>query len=256
MTRFTKQKIRSLRAGFYTVEAAVFLPLVLLAVFTLGYFLEADSAWENTLHAAYDESSFSQVYGKDLPDFTLRSDIRSRACEECPETDVTVSPFLPSYSDGTHYDLCFFGIKAETGLSMPLGFGHVCKYKDRVKFRKFTGLKYERPALGAEGLETDTDSSAVWIFPQSGTKYHKENCTYVRATVHSCILTDSLKRKYSPCEMCDSGGLSAGSIVFCFSGDDTCYHRGSCRSIKRHSIVIDRNEAEKKGYTPCSKCGG
>ena len=96
----------------------------------------------------------------------------------------------------------------------------------------------------------------VWIFPQSGEKYHSKNCTYVKATVHSRILNASVRTRYAACSTCRSGDLPAGSIVWCFDGDDTAYHRGTCRTIDRHTAVIDRTEAIDKGYTPCSKCGG
>ena len=43
--------------GFYTLEAAVFLPLVILAVLSLGYFMKIEGLWENCIHGAIDESS-------------------------------------------------------------------------------------------------------------------------------------------------------------------------------------------------------
>ena len=32
--------------GFYTLEAVIFLPLVLLAVLSLGYFMKVEGAWK------------------------------------------------------------------------------------------------------------------------------------------------------------------------------------------------------------------
>ena len=130
------------------------------------------------------------------------------------------------------------------------------EYEDTIRYRDFVGLRYRKDTLGAEGLERGSDSAEVWIFPQSGKRYHKENCTYVKAAVHSCILTETVRRNFSECKLCDSGELPTGSIVFCFKSNDSCYHRGNCRTIKKYVIPIDREEAEKKGYTPCSKCGG
>ncbi|MCQ2545405.1 MAG: hypothetical protein MJ144_03120 [Clostridia bacterium] len=208
----------SLRGGFYTVEAAIFLPLVVLAVLTLGYFLKIDSAWETSMHEALNKCNCAAAIG------------------------VT----------GLHTK----DIHETVNLTMPAEFSHSADIKGRILYRDFIGKKYNANGMGAEGLETDTDSTKVWIFPQSGTKYHRENCTYVKATVHSCLLTASVKRHYSPCGLCHSEKIPAGSIVFCFYGDDTSYHYGNCRSIKRHTTVIDKGEAESRGYTPCSKCGG
>lgn len=65
-----------------------------------------------------------------------------------------------------------------------------------------------------------------------------------------------LKNAEIPVDFVIPGSLKAGSIVYCFRDQDTCYHKGTCRAIHRHSIVVDRTEAKNKGYTPCSKCGG
>ena len=244
------------KKGVYTIEAAICLPLLILAVITLGYFIEADSAWENSMDAAFRECSYAQSSGLDLSKAAMDVRLRRDASDFGQDVSLSLAGRRYSYSDGRHTDLNSFLLRAEVDLALPLNFGRSFDYEALVKYRDFTGLRYERPSLGAEGLEQDADSSEVWIFPQSGTKYHEKNCTYVRATVHSCTLTNTLKQQYSACGMCGSGSLPLGSIVFCFYGDDTCYHRGSCRSIKRHTVVIDRGEAEEKGYTPCSKCGG
>ena len=244
------------KKGVYTIEAAICLPLVMLAVITLGYFIEADSAWENSMNAAFRECSYAQSSGLDLSKMAMSVRLRRDAEDFGQDVDLSMTNRMYSYSDGSHTDLNSFRLRADVDLALPLNFGRTFDYDALIKYRDFTGLKYNRPSLGAEGLEQTKDSSEVWIFPQSGTKYHQESCTYVKATVHSCILTNTLKRQYSACGMCGSGSLPLGSIVSCFYGDDTCYHRGSCRSIKRHTIVVDRGEAEEKGYTPCSKCGG
>ena len=43
--------------GFYTLEAVIFLPLVLLTVLSLGYFMKVEGAWENAFYGAIDEST-------------------------------------------------------------------------------------------------------------------------------------------------------------------------------------------------------
>ncbi len=251
MTLLTRNK-----KGVYTIEAAICLPLVMLAVITLGYFIEADSAWENCMNAAFKECSYAQASGLDLSKYAMGMKLRRESMDFGQDVNLRLIHQRYNYSDGRHTDLNSFRLGADVDLALPLHFGREFEYEDTIKYRDFTGLQYTRHALGAEGLEQTEDSTEVWIFPQCGRKYHDESCTYVKATVHSCILTNTLKKQYTPCGMCGSGKLPTGCIVFCFYGEDTCYHRADCRSIKRHSIVIDRGEAEEKGYTPCSKCGG
>ena len=235
------------RSGFYTVEASLFLPLIILTVLTIGCFLKSDAIWENCMNGLLDECSYSSATASSGPaGIAAVSRVRKRLETDCPELDeLMVQGGFGSCS-----------ISASLHLALPIGFDRDHEIKGRVKYRDFEGLKYSRNILGSEGLERDESSNAVWIFPQSGTRYHKESCTYVKANVHSCVLTTAIKRKYSPCAMCESGSLPNGSLVFCFSGEDTSYHRGSCRCINRHTIIIDKNEAESRGYRPCSKCGG
>lgn len=235
------------RNGFYTVEAAIFLPLVILAVLTIGYFISADAIWENCMNGALDECSYSAATASSGPaGIAAAYRVRQRIDEDVPD--------LQNLSVTGGHETC--RVSATVHLALPLGFGRDYDIEGRIRYRDFIGRKYGGSPLGTEGLESDEQSTAVWVFPQSGTRYHKENCSYVKASVRSCILTNSLKKKYSGCAMCDSGSLDNGSLVFCFSGEDTAYHRGSCRCIKRHTIVIDKGEAERRGYTPCSKCGG
>lgn len=235
------------RPGFYTVEAAIFLPLVILAVLTIGYLIKADAVWENCMNGALDECSYSAATASSGPaSVAAVARVRNRLDEDCPQ--------LQNLSVRGGPNSC--SLSASLRLAMPLGFSRNFEIRGQIRYRDFIGRRYNGTALGTEGLESDIDSRAVWVFPQSGTRYHSENCTYVKASVHSCILTDALKRSHSTCEMCGSGSLTNGSIVFCFDGDDTSYHRGSCRCINKHTIVIDKNEAEKRGYSPCSKCGG
>ncbi|MGN0702208.1 MAG: hypothetical protein ACI4KL_03405 [Lentihominibacter sp.] len=214
------------RGGFYTVEAAIFLPLFILAVLTIGYFIKIDMLWEETMHRELDSCSYSASIAYSGSSGGVRSHVHNRRVED------------------------------EWKPALPLDFGDTFSFKTTVRYRDFVGLKEDRIPLGTEGLESPEGSEPVWIFPQSGTKYHTESCTYVKASVHSRSLTSSVKSKYSPCGMCHSASLPYGSIVFCFSGEDTSYHRGSCRCINRHVVKIDKKEALNKGYGPCSKCGG
>ncbi|MDD4200326.1 MAG: hypothetical protein PHS19_02940 [Eubacteriales bacterium] len=206
------------KRGFYTVEAAIFLPLVILAVLTLGYYIRIDSLWETSLHETLDTCNRAAALGE--------TGIHARSIHE------TVN------------------------LNLPAGFLNQAEIEGSIVYRDFIGKKYPANGMGSEELEKNTVSKEVWIFPQSGIRYHKEYCTYVKASVHSCLLTSAIKRRYKPCGLCHSEKIPAGSIVFCFYGEDTSYHYGSCRSITHHTTVIDKSEAEDKGYTPCSKCGG
>lgn len=234
------------------------LPLVLLMVLALGYVTKAKGCRENAFHCAVDESMRASAMAIDgVSGRTAASRIRRRIEADVPGlSGYSVRGFVTGISDGVCDEISSYRLETTSDLRLPAGFGHAFRSSVRVKYRGFVGKDYSGDPLGTAGLENDLPEDPVWIFPQSGQKYHMKTCTYVKASVRSVRLSASLRRERKPCAACRSEELPAGSIVYCFSGDGTAYHRGSCRTIRRHTIVIDRTEAMAKGYTPCSKCGG
>ena len=246
--------------GFYTLESAIFLPFVILAVLSLGYFMKVEGTWENCVHGALDESvkTASRAYGGVNKPAIARMKIKNRLMEDNPNLDyVRISGQVNESSLTSGGAVVSYNVEAGMSLNLPLGFQREFKLDSRIKYRGFVGRKISNvSSLGSEGLEREQEEKPVWIFPQSGEKYHAKTCTYVKASVEKKILSSSLKSKYGACGLCNSRDIPVGSVVFCFRGEDTAYHRGTCKSVKRHTIIIDESEAETKGYRPCSKCGG
>ncbi|MBQ9060770.1 MAG: hypothetical protein IJ128_06485 [Firmicutes bacterium] len=244
--------------GYYTIEAALLLPLVLLMVLALGYYTKAQGSWENAFHCAADESCIASAMSWDgVSGYTAGMRIQRRLAKDGTNlSGYEVRDLLCDHSDGKRDHLTSYELAVSSDLRLPAGFGRLLRFSSRVKYRGFVGQSYRGDPLGTEGLENDLPEDPVWIFPQSGQKYHTKTCTYVKATVHSVVLTSRVRSEYGACSTCRSETIPAGSIVYCFDGKDTAYHRGSCRTIKRRTAVIDRTEAIQKGYTPCSKCGG
>lgn len=244
--------------GFYTLEAVIFLPVVILAVLTLGYFIKSEGMWENCIHGATDESALLAVKACDgISAASTGKVIKERVKHDNPQLDnIDVKNVKVMYSDFHTDDLVSYEIEIKKTLSLPLGFRYDFKRSGKIKFRCFTGIKVSGTAMGKEGMEKEQPKDPVWIFPFSGEKYHDEQCTYVKAAVHKEILTERIKRYYKSCSLCSSENIAVGSIVFCFSGEGTAYHRSTCRAVDRRTMVIDKEEAERKRYGPCSKCGG
>ena len=244
--------------GFYTLEAAILLPFLILAVLSLGYFMKIEGLWENCIHGAVDASSGVAMKASNgvEPALTVQK-IKERIDSDNPGLDeLEIDNVRIMYTDLSGSDMISYDLKTSERLELPLSFERNFELDFSVKFRGFVGIKERGTPLGASGLETAEAEQPVWIFPQSGKRYHKESCTYVKATVHPVVLSESVKRRYSSCGLCDSADIGNGAIVFCFGSDGTAYHRGTCRSIDRRSVTIDKTEATDRGYSPCSKCGG
>lgn len=256
MARFIYMKKST--KGFYTLEASIFLPLVILAILSFGYFMKIEGTWENCIHGAADESAKIASMSYDSVNTALIGPaVSKRINDDNPGlSKMKLESLKVMYSDGKMDDLTSYRITAAIDMQLPLGFSRIFELDYGIKFRGFTGVEEGSSPLGAEGLATYEQQEPVWIFPHSGERYHKENCTYVKASASPAVLTSAVRKKHNSCGLCDSGNISAGTIVFCFEGEGTAYHRGTCSSIIRHTSVIDRSEAVNKGYSPCSKCGG
>ena len=88
------------KKGVYTIEAAICLPLVMLAVITLGYFIEADSAWENCMNAAFKECSYAQASGLDLSKYAVGMKLRRESMDFGQDVNLHLAHQRYNYSDG------------------------------------------------------------------------------------------------------------------------------------------------------------
>ena len=102
----------------------------------------------------------------------------------------------------------------------------------------------------------DEDAEAVYIFPKRGEKYHSKGCTFLKAASTSAALTDTIRRKYRGCPLCHSSSAGNGTLIYYFPSDGEDYHLPGCASLQRNYIEIDKCTARRRGYTACSKCGG
>ena len=244
--------------GFYTLEAAIFLPLVILAVLSVGYFMRVSGAWENCIYGALDESRQAALRSYDgVHQLSVGKKIKERLESDKKNPDNTeVSCLMVDYSDGYSNHITSYRLEASLKLELPAGFSREFDFSADIKFRGFRGRDRLGEPLGSEGLEKSEPEDPVRIFPYAGEKYHGENCTYVRAAVVRKVLSANIRKSCKSCSVCGSGNMKTGDVVFCFEGSGTAYHRGTCRMVDRHTAVIDRSEAEQKGYGVCSKCGG
>ena len=246
------------RKGYVTLEAAIFLPVFVLAVVSLVYYINIFSVQENVYYDTFEESarlaSKASVV-KYAPGFT--TELKSRVCDENQViTDLDVSRFRYLYWDGDLDNMIAVDIDCAVELELPIGFGHTYPIKTSVKCRGFTGLRKTGTPMSFDEMESEGSWDPVWVFPMSGEKYHGANCTYVKANAKEMVLTRELMKKYEPCSLCEAENLPTGALVYCFYENGVVYHRDTCRQVDRYAMEMNKQDAVNKGYTPCSKCGG
>ncbi len=246
------------KKGYIVVEAAIFLPVFILAVAALMFYINVLSVQENVYNATIDEAarlSSKAAVVKYAPGFT--GDLKERVRTENPViSSMNVERFRYLYWDGDMDNMISVNAEYKISRNLPSGFGHDYPFRINVKCRGFTGSRTPGDPMSFEEMESDGVWDPVWIFPMSGEKYHDPACTYVKANAREMVLTSDIKKKYAPCSLCEADSMSIGALVYCFTDSGTVYHTETCKQVKRYVLEINKEEAKRKGYMPCSKCGG
>ena len=248
---------KNTKKGSYTLEAVIFLPLVLLAVLSLGYFMRVEGAWEQSVYSALNESGRSSLRAySGSSAYTIRYDLEKRLAEdENGSDDVSVSRVRVMYADLYADSLTSYKLRAHKHMELPLGFGRDFSFDAGIRYRNFVGRKSGGQPMGHDALERAENDVEVWIFPHSGERYHGETCTYVKSSAYAVILDGKTDKKYRACRLCDAKEVGYGAIVYCFRTGDA-YHTGDCSMVERRAVPVGKEDAREKGYTPCMKCGG
>ncbi len=248
---------RNTKRGFVTVEASIFLPVFIIAVLTLAYMMKIYAMDENVTHAMCDEGhrlAENAYVTRIAPDFPSRLEQRVR--EENPGIDEEiVTRFRYLYRTRGVSDLILIENTYVAYVRLPAAFTGPATRTRRVLIRGFTGAETERRGASYTSLEEDEESVTVWVFPRYGERYHDENCPYIKVDARQRTLNSSIRNKYSPCANCRPGDLANGALVYVFPSGGS-YHRGTCPSVDRYVVGMEKDEAIERGYTACSKCGG
>ncbi len=254
----TAPQKRSGEVGSYTVEAALFLPVFLLGVLTLVFFIKGAGISGAVTHIALDETRALAVdaYSQEVP-LSFEEDVKERILESCADVDtVEITDFEYLYSQGDQEGLIRLSFTATIPLPLTLLGEKAITLEREILCHGWIGEDPSDEAMDFSAMEKEGTSQTVYVFPQSGTKYHGATCTYIANTPVQRILTDALRKKYNPCETCHPEDLENGAIVFCYLDYGTAYHQEGCRHLEKYIVEMEKEDEEARGYSPCSKCGG
>ena len=242
------------KKGSYLVEAAIIMPIFILAVLMLISAVPALSCAENTAFAVCDElclESAKVPFASESATMKLR--IKTRVSEENPKASgFRFTSCKYRYRKHGIDDLITVKYRFSYGGEDTQGLFGEAAFTGKMTVRAFTGTLHKKAPAGG-GQEEDR---TVYIFPQWGMRYHRKSCTYVTGSCQMVYLTADIGKKYQSCRLCNASSAQIGSPVFCFTKYGEAYHVAGCSTIKRYYITIGQHKAEAQGYTPCSKCGG
>jgi hypothetical protein len=247
------------KKGSYTLEAAIFLPIFIVSVLTIGYILKLIAVQENIFHSLTDESrrlaaEASVVAQNPLFTYDLKHRIRDENGRELGYLDV--SDFDYRFSSGGYSEQICIRLNYDVSVLLPAAPVKSLSLTDTVLCRAFVGKYNGNRAMSENELTEAEPSRTVWVFPRAGTKYHAEDCSFIVVCAKETALDGAVRSKYKPCKLCNPENLKNGSLVYCFENSGKAYHTGSCTSVDRYVISMEQAEAEMRGYGPCLKCGG
>ena len=217
---------------------------------------------EGVHHALTDESRRIMAEASIIPpilnyqELAGRIEAESRGEVENVKVKCLSPAFGISKGGRTYTNLIAISVSFETPLKLPRIFRENIGGERTALSRAFVGASQSGAVKPFSEMEQDDGSGAVWIFPKAGERYHKQDCSYIANNPREVLLDRNVRRLYDPCKLCKPGDGRDGSLVYCFETSGKAYHTGDCYIVDRYVIKVSKDDAEKQGYTPCSKCGG
>lgn len=257
--------------GSLSLEAALFLPFVVLAVASLLFLIRiageeerllryyADEAAETAI-AAYNGAESTEEARRtegELHRFRLLFTVGARLADvESKVQPEWISAYSYLFRDGREEGLIRGTLHARLGLPLPAGFQRVAELGETLLFRGFIGAGARSEPLGFDALAASAEGGSVYVFPRAGERYHSPSCRIIEVDARETLLSDAVRQANAPCRSCEPLGLANGSLVYVFPGYGKAYHRGSCTMVERYVVPVNRSEAERQGHSPCYYCGG
>jgi hypothetical protein len=245
------------KRGSYLVEAAISLPVFVIAVMVMSSVILMYACIEDCTFIAANELRRGAAEAV-MADTSITIPYRIRKGIEDGHSQVhsarlTDAGFRCSRWGVDELLLVDFDLNLKS--NNPLSIKAEADYDLALVTRAYVGRERDERSMSA-GEFMDEDAEAVYIFPKRGERYHSKGCTFLRAASTSAALSPSIKRRYKACPLCHSSRAENGSLVYYFPSDGEDYHLPGCPSLQRNYIEINRETALERGYTACSKCGG
>ena len=257
MAKTMNLKTLTNKKGSYIIEAAITLPVFLIALIVMSSIILMYACIEDCNFIAANElrrGAAEAVIADTSPaiPYRIRKEIEENHTQiksaKLNEAGLRINRW------GTD-ELLIINYTLRLVTNNPLGIKAEAEYDLSLVTRAYVGKERDETNMLLEEF-ADEDSVPVYIFPKRGEKYHAEGCGFLEAASRSGTLTGSMKKQYKSCPTCHSGRAEPGSLVYYFPASGEDYHLPGCASLQRNYVEIDKSVAIERGYTACSKCGG
>lgn len=244
------------KRGSYITEASISLPIFIIAIIVMSSVI--------LMYACIENSTF-----------IIATELRRASCEALLGDEASIVPGriirrIKAHSQVSNIRIDEYGYRKEflnndeiilirlrllLRTDNPIGIASEAESTLSCVTRAYVGKIGQYEPMSAEEFE-ETGDETVFVFPKAGERYHNKVCNVLKAASKAVALTESVRKTYSSCSICKSGGTGNGSLVYVFPSSGEAYHLPSCKALDRNYIEIMKRTARKRGYTPCLKCGG
>lgn len=258
--------MRNSKKGGYIAEAAIVLPIFIVAVILLISIVPRAARCERLVYAICDEMTQENIQAHFFKSYMrCKSNLTDGALRALKSDDsFSVDRLGYCHTDRVRSgrtsmvidDVITADFTAFITYLDPLSMGSDMEFSGKIKCRPYTGTERREEAMSREDMERDENSDPVYVFPKSGERYHRKDCSVLNPACEAAVFSQDIRKRYGSCSLCNSGEKSIGSTVFLFRQAGEAYHTGRCSTVDKYYIEMERSEAGEKGYTACLICGG
>lgn len=263
------------RKGSIYIEAAIFLPLVIIMVLNLSYLIKVIYFQEEIFYTLINEgrrlSLEAHLYEVNSNNklvttiiekgpqnriiFANRMTSKLKLDEQNNINSFSINEFKSMYRENQIEDLFRIELSFELENKLNKIFFEDFISNQVLVIRAWTGKSNIGNPYPFKDMQKKILSNIVYVYPRSGEKYHLLNCSYIQSYPTETVLTSQIRTKYDRCKICNPTNKIDGELVYIFRyGKD--YHLGSCQLVNKYIISIDKTQAENEGYLKCNKCNG
>ncbi len=255
-------------SGSMTLEASIVLPVFILAVIVLMFFIQSiqiqirvqKALTSQTVKAAGYAYYINETGIPDIPENFLEAEyIKARVISELGE-DFFETAYIVGNENGLILNLSnitdkgIIDVAIQYYMKVPydmFGLGRI-PFVARARCKAWTG---------------NSDSTEEWntemvYVTERGSVYHvNRNCTYIKSDILNCRYSEisdirnSSGAIYYPCSQCCDSEISEGRKVYYTKYGNRYHALNYCSNLQNNVFMISLEDAKEK-YRACSKCGG
>lgn len=176
--------MKSTKKGSITVEAAIILPLFIIAVLTISYTVKLIEAEENVINGVADEARYIAAYAYiERTGIGVKSRIEKRVREDKAAEAFSVKRLGYLYSDFHNTGLISIDAAYTVRNRMPVKMRGDFHRKTGILFRGFVGRDNKGQIFSFDMMQTADDGTTVWVFP-----VQESDITMKTVHISECIL--------------------------------------------------------------------